>query len=550
MTSGARRAERVKRTQIIEVDNVTRPFSGISPSRGPEQSYDAVVIGAGIGGLVCANILARGGLKVLLTEQHYMVGGYCSTFRRQGFVFDAASHFYPLLGNRESITGRLLQDLGLTTAWVKMDPVDQFHLPDGSDFSVSADYDTYLADLKRLFPGESESLDRFFRLVRRVYLLGLLHYFQECETNRLSGYLRMTVRDALNQFFTSEKLKLLLTADCPHWGSPPCRTSFVFDSMLRLSYFEGNYYPVGGSQVFADELASQFQRCGGQILTKSLVRRIVVRNQQVTGIEIETGPRRSRYLAKVQAGTVVSNADMRQTVFGMIGGESFPAEYVSDVRRLRPSFPCFLSHIGLQGISTDLLRRIHGYYWNGWDSDRVGTNEFQFKIFVPTLYEPRMAPAGGHVIVVQKVTDFDYSAVSDWKSHKQAIEAFVFKRLEELIPGFRDKIVVCQSASAQTSHRFTLNYHGAMLGWEMSPDQLGHHRPHLESPIAGLFFAGQWTRPGGGITPVIVSAKRVAERVIGNCGASSTAADPPASDPPASGRPEPGNRAAQLATSP
>src|SRR6266446_2236133 len=154
-----------------------RLFRGLRGKR-PNDSYDAVIIGAGIGGLICANLLARAGLRVLLTEQHYMVGGYCSTFRRKGYTFDAATHFYPLLGNPATITGKLLRELGIRTEWVKMDPVDNFHLPDGSSFSVPADFDLYLEKLKREFPDESNSLDQFFALVRETYLLGLLCYFR------------------------------------------------------------------------------------------------------------------------------------------------------------------------------------------------------------------------------------------------------------------------------------------------------------------------------------------------------------------------------------
>ncbi len=142
----------------------------------PLPSYDAVIIGAGVGGLLCANLLARSGLRVLLVEQHYMVGGYCSTFKRKGFVFDAATHFYPLLGNPSTLTGKLLVKLGVNTSWIKMDPVDQFHFPDHTKFSVSADFETYIAQLKRDFPDEACAIDEFFAVVRRVYLLGLLHY--------------------------------------------------------------------------------------------------------------------------------------------------------------------------------------------------------------------------------------------------------------------------------------------------------------------------------------------------------------------------------------
>src|ERR1700704_4410691 len=94
----------LKRTDddILEMKRLFRGLRGDPP----KDSYDAVIIGAGIGGLICANLLARAGLRVLLTEQHYMVGGYCSTFRRAGYTFDAATHFYPLLGNSATITGK------------------------------------------------------------------------------------------------------------------------------------------------------------------------------------------------------------------------------------------------------------------------------------------------------------------------------------------------------------------------------------------------------------------------------------------------------------
>lgn len=86
--------------------------------------------------------------------------------------------------------------------------------------------------------------------------------------------------------------------------------------------------------------------------------------------------------------------------------------------------------------------------------------------------------------------------------------------LERAIPGFSDKIVTKLSASAQTSYRYTLNHQGAMLGWEMSADQLAEGRPGISGPIANLYLVGHWTQPGGGITPVILSAMRVAEAVI------------------------------------
>src|ERR1700722_9262482 len=156
----------------------------------PRQSYDCIVVGAGIGGLLCANVLARSGLQVLLVEQHYMAGGYCSTFKRKGFVFDAATHFYPLLGNPTTLTGKLLKDLEIPTEWVKMDPVDQFHLPSMPAFAVPADLGQYLDRLKNFFPAEAAGIDAYFGELRQAYLYGLLYYFKGVDNERAREFQR------------------------------------------------------------------------------------------------------------------------------------------------------------------------------------------------------------------------------------------------------------------------------------------------------------------------------------------------------------------------
>ena len=132
---------------------------------------------------------------------------------------------------------------------------------------------------------------------------------------------------------------------------------------------------------------------------------------------------------------------------------------------------------------------------------------------MPTLFEPKMAPPGCHTVIVQKVLDMDFDAVHDWEGHKADLERYIMTHLENIMPGLSEKIVVKMSASAMTSHRFTLNHQGAMLGWEMAPDQLGEDRPGIIGPVENLYFAGHWTQPGGGITPAIVSAKQVADQI-------------------------------------
>jgi prolycopene isomerase len=87
-------------------------------------------------------------------------------------------------------------------------------------------------------------------------------------------------------------------------------------------------------------------------------------------------------------------------------------------------------------------------------------------------------------------------------------------RLRQILPGIDSHIVVKLSASAMTSYRFTNNWQGAMLGWEMSPGQLAEGRLPNSTPIKNLYLVGHWTQPGGGITPVIVSAQRVARSIL------------------------------------
>jgi phytoene desaturase len=477
----------------------------------PQPSYDAVVIGAGIGGLVCANLLAKSGLRVLLVEQHYMVGGYCSTFRRGGFTFDAGTHFYPLLGNPATITGELLEKMGVPTKWIKMDPVDHFHFPDGSSFSVPADFDEYYEKLKREFPHESDAIDRFFAVVREAYLSGLLNYFRGKTHSRFESLRHLTVREMLDRSFKDRKLRLLLAADCAHWGSLPSRTSFVFDSMLRLSYFLGNYYPAGGSQAFADDLAQCFEQQGGDILMRGRVTRITIEGGVATGVDVEIGPPGRSHPVRVRAGSVISNADLLLTLEELIGRDHIGDEAIQRVKKLRPTLPCYLTHIGLRGQPLEPLERASGYHWRSWDSEEVATE--MFKIFVPTVFEPRMAPPDTQIVVLQKVVAVDYDSVTDWTAQKLAVEADCMERLETAVPGIRSHVSVCLTASAHTSWRFTLNYQGAMLGWEMSPDQLGERRPATDSGIRNLHYVGHWTQPGGGITPVIVSAMRVAHDI-------------------------------------
>jgi phytoene dehydrogenase-like protein len=474
--------------------------------------YDAIIIGSGIGGLFCGNILAKAGLKVLLLERHYMLGGFCSTFRRRGFIFDAATHFYPLLGNPATLTGKLLQDLEIPTEWIKMDPVDQFHLPSMPTFAVPADFGEYLDKLKSFFPAETAGIDSYFAELRQAYLYGLLYYFRGVDNERARQLEQFSLTDKLHEHFRDPRLKALLMADTPHWGSLPGRTSYLFDAMLRLAYFLGNYYPKGSSQKFADDLGRGLTARGGHILKCASVDKIIIENGKAEGVRISTISRRAPEYHQFRAPIVVSNADALFTYQTLIGEEHCGAWPIEHLKSLAPSYPCFLTHLGLRGMDPAALAAAEGYYWTSYDP--ADASRTVFKVFIPTHFDPSIAPPGCQILIVQRLTPVRIEDVSDWPAHKASVENNTMERLRQILPGIDSHIVVKLSASAMTSYRFTNNWQGAMLGWEMSPGQLGEGRLPNATPIKNLYLAGHWTQPGGGITPVIVSAQRVARTIL------------------------------------
>ncbi|HWP86153.1 MAG TPA: NAD(P)/FAD-dependent oxidoreductase [Terriglobia bacterium] len=476
------------------------------------QQYDAIVIGSGIGGLVCANLLAEGGMKVLLIERHSALGGFCSTFRRKGFVFDAATHFYPLLGNPATLTGKILHDLGIETEWIKMDPVDRFHLPHLPAFAVPADFGAYLAKLKEWFPAEAAAIDGYFAELRQAYLYGLLYYFKGVDNDQARRLERYTIAQKLDEHFRDPRLKAVLMADAPHWGSLPDRTSYLFDAMLRLSYFLGNYYPRGGSQKFADDLGRGLTRRGGQIVKCTSVEKILVEGGKAAGVRVRTLAKRAPQVFVFQAPVVISNADAMHTYRDLLGEEHCGRWMLDYLESQRPTYPCYLMHIGLRGANPQALEAAEGYYWSSYDPGDAIRNVF--KIFVPTRFDPALAPPGCQILIVQKLTPLRIEEITDWQAHKAEIDRRILEGLRRALPGIEEHIVVRLSASALTSYHYTNNWQGAMLGWEMSPEQLGSARLANATPVEHLYLVGHWTQPGGGITPVIISAQRVARAIL------------------------------------
>jgi prolycopene isomerase len=393
-----------------------------------------------------------------------------------------------------------------------MDPVDQFHLPGMPPFAVPSDLGQYLERLKAVFPDEAAGVDSYFAELRQAYLYGLLYYFRGVDNERAREFERFTLTDKLDEHFRDPRLKVLLMADTPHWGSVPSRTSYLFDAMLRLAYFLGNYYPKGSSQKFADDLGRGLEARGGRILKCASVDKVIIENGAAAGVRISTVSKTAPEYHEFRAPIVVSNADALHTYRDLIGEEHCGSWPIEHLKSLDPSYACFLVHLGLRGMDPHKLAAAEGYYWNSFDPADV--NRTVFKVFIPTHFDPDIAPPGCQILIVQKLSPVRIEDISDWPAHKQGVEDYIMGRLRQILPGLDSHIVVKMSASAMTSYRFTTNWQGAILGWSMSPGQLGEDRLPNTTPVKNLYLAGHWTQPGGGITPVIVSAQKVARMII------------------------------------
>ncbi len=124
--------------------------------------YDVVIIGAGIGGLVCGCYLARAGMKVLIIEQHDKPGGYCSSFKRRGFLFDAAAHSFGSYregGNFRNILTELGMNARLNIR--RFNPSDIVISPDHK-ITFWNDIEKTKTDLLTSFPEETTAIKNFF----------------------------------------------------------------------------------------------------------------------------------------------------------------------------------------------------------------------------------------------------------------------------------------------------------------------------------------------------------------------------------------------------
>ncbi|HEX9191077.1 MAG TPA: NAD(P)/FAD-dependent oxidoreductase [Candidatus Deferrimicrobiaceae bacterium] len=475
---------------------------------------DAVVVGGGIGGLACAGALAARGRSVLVLEQAASPGGYLASFRRDGFIFDAAVDCVAGLDPEGLITW-LLRSLGVERelGTVRLDPIRHSRYP-GLSVEVDADLSVYIERLCALFPSERQGILAHFRRMETIYA-DVGRELQSVREGRggakafpssFAHYGNATYSDLLREDISDRRLAAVLSDRCPFLGISPDRVSAIRLSTLVMSYFRsGAFRPVGGHQRLADALVKGIRGKRGAFLPGRAARRILVERGRCVGVETEDGER-------FPTRHVVSNAGPHETFSRLLSGvPGMGATGGAGNRRLSPSF--FILYLGVRGgfcipgsassIGSfdrfDLASLLDGYE-PFRDSDSLG-------ITIPTREDPSLAPPGHHVVLVHELVPQGYT--EDWAGRKQVLANRVLGMAEKVLPGVSGGVVCSDAATPATLERYTRNRGGAAFGWEHTP---GFRKE--ANGLPNLHFAGHWCEVGGGVLAAAYTGVRAANRVM------------------------------------
>lgn len=513
-------------------------MTGEPPGRA---DWDAIVVGAGVGGLVCAAYLAVSGRRVLVLEQHDVAGGNSQVFRRRrAYEFDVGVHYIGDCG-AGGILPAILSGLGLSgrVPFRQLDPdgFDHIVLP-GLTVRVPAGWPEYRARLLEALPGEEAGIDSFTDIVSTVAgeQRRLLLAAEPPGSEVLRGmptlirWARRTLAELFDHCGLSCAARAVLAGQSPNYGMSPDEAPVTMHANMLDQYLRGAYYPVGGGQMLAAGLVEVIEAYGGEVRTRAPVRRILIDDHRAAGVvsadgELHTAP------------VVVSNADYRRTILELAGPEHFPPSLVANTRRAAMALPFLSVYVALD---RELEPRPNANIW--WyrhaDIDRTFRQVRDGYDEPPVLYvsfastkdpDSRTACPRGHAnfqliticppghrrwgVEEGPAEGGRYRRSARYLREKDRLTEAVLTAGEHVLGPFRDHIVHLEAATPLTHERYTRSTGGTPFG--LARWGSGVARPDTRTTVAGLHVVGQSTRHGLGITGVALSGIACAAQVTG-----------------------------------
>ena len=433
---------------------------------GVKDRYDVIVIGAGLAGLTAANSLARVGRSVLLLEQHYNYGGMATWFRRKGgHIFDISLHGFPI-GMIKSCRKYWTKEIADSIVQLKGIRFDnpQFSL------ETTFDRDDFTRLLIEKFGIEAETIERFFDTARDM------NFYDDDQ---------MTTRELFEKFFPgrSDVVRLLMEPIAYANGStlddPAITYGIVFSNFMS----KGVYIFQGGTDKLIFMMKKELEHNGVDLRKQAQVERIVVEGGRTRGV-IVNGTR-------IDAGVVLSNANLKTTIEKLVGYENVSKEFAEEADAVRLNNSSCQVYMGIrEGEKVDYVGDLlFTSVKEEFDSTALCAQDVTSRTF--SMYYPGTRPGSDRYAIVSSTNanwdDWAQLPPEEYEREKKRLIESTLSTLEKYVPGVRDKIDHVEAATPRTFHHYTQQMHGATFGTKFEGLKVSMDLP---KQLPGLFHAG------------------------------------------------------------
>jgi len=513
----------------LDWDAFPRGKQAASAARAGDNAYDAVIIGAGLGGLSCGAAFARQGFRPLVLEKHTKPGGYATTFKRPGgFVFDASLHsttvsarngVFDLIPGFPEIKG--VEFVPHRTLYRAIYPEDDIRVPD-------RDLPAYVASLAARFPEEKAGVEGLFDDMKGLAsdVSKLSAAGGKIDMSRFARDYPILVRTLgkpwgamVDARLKNPRLKAIVSALWGYFGLPPSKLSPFYYALPTIGYLQlGGFYPIGESQKISDAFAAFIEAHGGKVMLRTPVDKILVKDGAACGVRTADG---REFTGKV----VVSNANAPDTFRKMLDEPELARATLARMDKLSIGLSTFQVFLGLKKdlVGEIGLKDTEVFYNPGYDIEAdyaaVVRGDFTDPGFGATLYDNLVkgySPKGKNTLSLMTLQGYgpwekyeaDYFAgrKDAYRAEKNRLADILIDKAEKvLLPGLRRAIEIREVATPLTNVRYTANPRGAIYGWDQTLDNSGRSRFPQRTPVKNLYLAGAWTFPGGGYGACIPS---------------------------------------------